>query len=304
MIQVEQLSFEYPNIRALDDISFHIAPGSITALVGPNGAGKSTLLRCLAALYRPYSGWARVNGLDTRTSPRQVHQSLGYLSDFFGLYEGLSVRRCLTYACRTHGVSTDEVEPTVERLGLGSRIDSLAGTLSRGLRQRLAIGLAIIHRPRVLLLDEPASGLDPEARISLGELFLQLRDAGMTLLVSSHILSELADYASEVLIIDNGRLLEHQALGDKAAEVRMRIELAAEDARLGALLAEHQDVKLLHADNFQANFGFSGHSQARAALLKHLMQEGLAIASFGPLHKDLQEVYVERIRQGRQEKSR
>lgn len=303
MIQVEHLSYEYPDKRALDDVNFHIAPGSITALVGPNGAGKSTLLRCLAALYRPYSGRVRINGQDTQEAPRQVHQSLGYLSDFFGLYDELSVRRSLTYACRTHGVSTLEVEPTAQRLGLGNWIDSPAGTLSRGLRQRLAIGLAIIHRPRVLLLDEPASGLDPEARISLSELFLQLRDQGMTLLVSSHILAELADYASEVLIIDKGRLLEHQTLGSTRDEAQMRLELAQPDERLEALLRNESGLNLSQVSPEAANFLFKGDASARAALLARLVGAGLAIASFAQVNKNLQQVYVERIRHGRQEKT-
>lgn len=302
MIQVEQLSFEYPRKRVLEEVGFHIPAGSITALVGPNGAGKSTLLRCLAALFRPYSGQVRVNGHDTQTSPRQVHQSLGYLSDFFGLYDDLSVRRSLIYACRTHGVGTAEVETTATRLGLEPWLDSPAGALSRGLRQRLAIGLSIIHRPRVLLLDEPASGLDPEARIALGELFLQLRDQGMTLLVSSHILSELADYASDVLILDQGRLLEHQRLSTSTtSETRLRIELARPEERLGALLAAEPEVEVIQSSAQEAIIGFKGDAMARSALLGRLMTTGLALASFAPLNRDLQEVYVERIRQGRQE---
>jgi ABC-2 type transport system ATP-binding protein len=303
MIQVQHLSFEYPSKRALDDINIHIPAGSITALVGPNGAGKSTLLRCLAALYRPYSGKVEINGHDTQEAPRRVHQSLGYLSDFFGLYEELSVRRSLLYACRTHGVGSEQVELTVKRLGLHDWIDKPAGTLSRGLRQRLAIGLAIIHQPKVLLLDEPASGLDPEARISLGELFLQLRDQGMTLLVSSHILSELADYASDVLIIDQGRLLEHQALSGKAAEVRLRLELATPDERLPAILAQETQISLIQSDPQEAIFNFAGDTLARSALLGRLLGAGLAVASFAQVNKDLQEVYVERIRQGRQERT-
>lgn len=302
MIQVQHLSFEYPSKRALDDINIHIPAGSITALVGPNGAGKSTLLRCLAALYRPYSGQVRVNGHDTQTSPRQVHQNLGYLSDFFGLYDDLSVRRSLIYACRTHGVGTEQVEITATRLGLEPWLDGPAGALSRGLRQRLAIGLAIIHHPRVLLLDEPASGLDPEARIALGELFLQLRDQGMTLLVSSHILSELADYASDVLILDQGRLLEHQTLAaTMPTETRLRISLARPEDRLGTLLTAEPEVNVIQVSAEEAIIGFKGDTMARSALLGRLINSGLALASFAPINKDLQEVYVERIRQGRQE---
>ncbi|MBF0256848.1 MAG: ABC transporter ATP-binding protein [Gammaproteobacteria bacterium] len=301
MIDVEQLVFDYPARRALHAVDFHINPGSITALVGPNGAGKSTLLRCLAALYRPYSGRVSINGFDTAEQPRRVHQSLGYLSDFFGLYDALSVRRSLQHGCRTHGVDSQRVEPTAQRLGLEAYLDTPAGELSRGLRQRLAIGLAIIHEPRVLLLDEPASGLDPEARIALSELFLALQAQGMTLMVSSHILAELEDYADNVLIIDAGRIIDHHGLREQGADSQIRIDLARADSRLAALLQEQAGVSRLQASEQQASFGFAGDAEARAALLARLLAEGLAVATFAPVERDLQAVYVERMRQGRGE---
>jgi len=306
MIHVQDLAFEYPSKRALTDVSFEIGEGSITALVGPNGAGKSTLLRCLAALYRPFSGKVKINGYDTLIEPREVHRSLGYLSDFFGLYDDLSVRQSLLYICRTHDMPTDRVEMTADRLGLMPYINTPAGELSRGLRQRLAIGLSIIHQPRVLLLDEPASGLDPEARISLSELFITLRDQGMTLVISSHILAELGDYAGEVLIIDDGKVVDHHKINSEDSEQahssRIEVYLSQPDDRLQASLEAVVGLSELDmVGDKGARFTFGSDSALHAEILASLMEKGLPVCSFGPFRTDLQEVYVERIRKQRQE---
>ncbi|HEY4077172.1 MAG TPA: ATP-binding cassette domain-containing protein, partial [Rhizomicrobium sp.] len=208
MIEINDLVFEYPGHRALHGVSLAVEAGAISALVGPNGAGKTTLLRCMAALETPYAGSVVIDGLDTREAPRAIHRKLGYLPDFFGLYDALSVRRCLFYAARAHGIAAGEAagatQAAAARVGLADRLEQAAGTLSRGLRQRLAIAQAIVHRPTVLLLDEPAAGLDPQARRDLSQLLLSLKRDGMTLVVSSHILAELEDYSDRMIIVDHG----------------------------------------------------------------------------------------------------
>src|SRR5262249_44101267 len=152
--------------------------------------------------------------------------------DFYGLYDELTVRRCLTYAARSHGIRESEapaaVQRAAQRVGLADRIDQKAGELSRGLRQRLAIGQSIVHEPKVLLLDEPAAGLDPQARRDLSQLLLTLRDQGMTLVVSSHILAELEDYCTEMIIIEDGEIRGGRAIRVRDDErPRFLIELAA-----------------------------------------------------------------------------
>ncbi|MFP6680824.1 MAG: ABC transporter ATP-binding protein, partial [Gammaproteobacteria bacterium] len=166
MIEVQNLIFEYPGHRAIDDVSFTINRDSVTALVGPNGAGKTTLMRCLCGLERPLSGSIIIDGIDVIENPRRSHEKIGYLSDFFGLYDELQVAQCLRYAAEANGVRnnvSESIRQTAERLRLTERLYQHVGELSRGLRQRVAIGQAMIHNPRVLILDEPASGLDPEA---------------------------------------------------------------------------------------------------------------------------------------------
>jgi ABC-2 type transport system ATP-binding protein len=179
VIEVDNLSFDYPGFRALDQVSLAIEAGSVTALVGPNGAGKTTLLRCIAALEAPLSGTVQVAGHDVYESPREVHRQMGFLTDSFGLYGDLTVAQGLEYAARSQGLPTaavaQAVSSTALRMGLSEKLQNVASTLSRGQRQRLAIGQAIIHAPQVLLLDEPASGLDPEARAALASVFRALQ---------------------------------------------------------------------------------------------------------------------------------
>ncbi|MBI1182527.1 MAG: ATP-binding cassette domain-containing protein [Alphaproteobacteria bacterium] len=297
MIVAEAVTYEYPNVRALSGVSFSVGQGAIAALIGPNGAGKTTLLRCLAALDRPYSGTIAIDGIDTADHPREVHRRIGYLSDYFGLYGDLSVERCLRHAALSGGVPPAEVKAAVaraaERVGLDDRMRDAAGTLSRGLRQRLGIAQAMIHDPTVLLLDEPASGLDPEARHALSELFKALRDQGMTLLVSSHILSELEDYATEVLFIRDGRLLQHAPLGaSTATTVRLRVELAHPVADLASRLSGIAGMAVESADESGAVVVASAEPEARRVLLAALLASELPVCGFAELRERLQESYL------------
>lgn len=305
MVEVRDLVFDYPTARALFGVSFEIEPGSITALVGPNGAGKTTLMRCLAALETPNSGSVVVDGLDVEEHPRQVHERLGFLQDFYGLYDDLTVRQCLDYHAAARGVPSGQrpqsIERSAERLHLDRRLDQKAGTLSRGLRQRLAIAQAIIHEPSLLLLDEPASGLDPEARQNLSGQLLELRDEGMTLIVSSHILAELEDYSTHMMIMHEGRITEHSAIRDMedSAAARMRVELAAPHDGLQAALEEIDGVSAVTPDGKGATFAFAGDDAARAGLLRGLVEAGVPVAAFHPEQRSMQDVYLERLQRDR-----
>ncbi|HEX2593393.1 MAG TPA: ABC transporter ATP-binding protein [Rhizomicrobium sp.] len=300
MIEVTDLVYEYPTARALKGVSLRIPAQTITALVGPNGAGKTTLLRCLAALEVPYSGTVTIDGLDTRDHPRQIHERLGYLPDFYGLYDDLSVRRCLTYAARSHNIAADKADAAVvkaaERVSLSDRLDSRAGELSRGLRQRLAIGQAIVHEPKVLLLDEPAAGLDPQARRDLSVLLLALREAGMTLVVSSHILAELQDYSSEMVIIEDGRMAGGKPISVKDVErPRYIIELATPRADLRAFLEGRGGIEVIEASDTNALITFTRNAQTRAKLLRDMVTGGFDVASFGESTKSLEDLYFSQI---------
>ena len=335
MIDVENLVYDYPSGRALHGLGFVVRQGAVLALVGPNGAGKSTLMRCISALDPPTEGQVTVLGLDTRTHPREVHAALGYLPDVFGLYEALSVRRALTYAARSKGVEPRHVEAAVAQaaahVGLSDRMEALAGTLSRGLRQRLAIAQTIVHRPRVLLLDEPASGLDPEARHELSGLIRSLAGEAMTIVVSSHILAELEDYCTEMLMLSEGRVVGDGVvragapLWSEAAAVRpgvagagasrvsangavmsepaastaaVRIEVAFAEpvadlaARLTALGYAAERVGPAEALIVLAP-GPGAESQAlESAALARLVGAGLPVSGFSPVRATLEQTYL------------
>ena len=317
MIEVSQLVFEYPGHRALDGVSVSIPAGSVTALVGPNGAGKSTLMRCIAGLDQPLSGHIRVKGLSVEDQPREVHRHLGYLSDFYGLYDRLTVTRCLQYSALSMGVAEDQVAARVQQvaaqLGLSELLQRYPTELSRGQRQRVAIGQAIVHQPSVLLLDEPASGLDPDARSSLSQLFRQLQAHGMTLIVSSHILSELDEYCTHILSIRNGRIESHEALQDGSAVqtapgttaaadalALFALEIAPPaDAGFEALL--RQSLQGTTVQDFDATGGrpiqlwLPNAASARAAWVTKLVQAGIPVAALAPMRERLQDRYARTV---------
>ena len=331
VLQVSALNFEYPGKRALTDVNFTLEHGAVLALVGPNGAGKTTLMRSIAGLDDPMSGSITLDGVDVIADPREAYRKLGYLSDFFGLYSALTVRQSLLHAAgmRALDEATQQAAMlrTAERLGLTSRLDARTDTLSRGWRQRVAIGQAMVHSPQVLLLDEPAAGLDPEARIGLSALFRQLRAEGMTLIVSSHILAELDEYSSHMLAIKDGRAVEFRQLeATIETGVTLRIVLAqapADVATFLALLAAHgiTDAHAIAAASMgsaaptstatavgsaasDAAFGtvpaagWSAHGNLRggpepqAALLKALVGEGFPVIEFAVVRENLHDSYL------------
>ena len=300
-IAVENLSFEYPGVRALSEVSFRIEPASVTALVGPNGAGKSTLLRCIAGLDRPLLDSIELAGVDVLEQPRRAHRRLGFLADFYGLYDALSVRQALTYMAAAHGVPERDIVGTVQRTAQRLEIDDLlerrCGELSRGQRQRVAIGQALVHAPPVLLLDEPAAGLDPEARHALARLFTRLRGEGMTLLVSSHILAELDEYSSHMLVLRGGRMIEHRALAGGATEPvrRLRLGLVSPVPDLAAVIADIHGVRVLENTDRDALLELTGNDRAQADVLRLLVESGLPVTRFSEERENLHASYLRTV---------
>jgi ABC-2 type transport system ATP-binding protein len=297
MIVVRDVVYDYPSSRALHGVSFDVEAGTVLALVGPNGAGKTTLMRCVAALDAPLEGTISVAGLDTQEDPRGVHATIGYLPDFFGLYDELSVRRALTYAARSRSVSEADTPKAVEqaaaRVQLTDRLDARAGELSRGLRQRLAIGQTIVHQPSVLLLDEPAAGLDPEARRSLSDLIVRLSGEGMTIVVSSHILAELEDYSTRMLMIREGRVAGGGVVAagsgqsadagfavtftDPPKDLRKRLE------KLGLAVTRLEGAEAVVS---------AAAGTADAEVLTLLVGAGLKVSAFQPARRTLEAAYL------------
>ena len=296
MIEVHDLVYEYPNKRALDGVSLRIEAGSITALVGPNGAGKSTLMRCIAALEMPYSGRVLIDGLDTRREPRRIHERLAFLPDFFGLYDQLSVTRCLTYAGLAHGLRGAKLDKAIgiaaERVGLTQRLNDRAAELSRGLRQRLAIGQAIVHQPEVVLLDEPAAGLDPDARRNLSQLFRSLSAEGMTLIVSSHILAELEDYCTDMVVIRDGRLAGGSSVSLATPRHAYVIDLETDVPGIETFLSTLPGVSDPVTRGYATTIQLDSPSR-RNDILRALVQGGHPVVGFREQRHTLEQAYLE-----------
>ena len=302
LIDVSNLTFEYTGFRALNNLSFSIPSGSIIALVGPNGAGKTTLLRCLAALEQPLTGNILIDGVDVLEHPRSCHRKVGYLSDFFGLYDRLTVQQCLFFVARAQGISTQDCQKAIlqvsQQLNIQDRLHNTPAELSRGLRQRVAIAQAIIHQPKVVLLDEPASGLDPEARHSLAELFLTLQKQGMTLIVSSHILSELEAYSSDMLILRQGHIVEQVSVQEKShAPTLFKLVLTQPVDDLKQILSNVETLFQLDIQDNQATFKLQGNTHNQHQLLKMLFEHQLPVCEFSPITTNLQDTYLSTVKQ-------
>jgi len=208
VLQARGLTRVFGALKALDGVSFEVPAGTICGLIGPNGAGKTTLLRILAGLDEPDAGERLIDGQDVALHPHQARARFGYVPDYAALYDGLSVADVVRFFARAQGVPKPELDASVQRAlaqaGLSTLADRPAAALSKGMSQRACVACALVHDPAVLFLDEPASGLDPRARIELKELLKDLRKAGKTILISSHILSELGDMVDRVLILERG----------------------------------------------------------------------------------------------------
>ncbi len=304
MLHVQNLIFDYPGHRAVNNVSLHLERGSITALVGPNGAGKSTLMRLCAGLDQPFSGTVFLDGLDVHANPRQAHRRMGYLPDFFGLYDELTVLQGLLYRAASQGVPKVQrravAQAAAVRLEISDRLEQKAGTLSRGLRQRLAIAQAVLHEPTFLMLDEPASGLDPSARIELSAVLRNLARNGMTILVSSHILAELEDYSTHILMLRQGTVVDHAPLAVMGAvterRVEIRLDFASPVSDLRKRLLAIGGFEVLSCGVDDAVVISDPDPAARANMLAAVIANGLPLASFAPERRSLQDIYLARMK--------
>jgi len=299
IVRISGLRREYGEVVAVKDITFSVPRGAVMALVGPNGAGKSTLLKMLSAVLVPTRGTAVVNGVDINENPRGVHSSVGFLPDFFGLYEELTVGEYLEYFVRAYGVPRGRREDVITRtlgdVDLAGKAAVRVQALSRGMRQRLAIGRTLLHEPPLLLLDEPASGLDPESRHDLQKLFTRMAQAGKTLVVSSHILTELEDYCTHVAILREGALVACGSLAEVRSAIvkkrRVRVRAAGgTEASLAQLRAS--GLKDAYAEAGSVFFEFSGDDEHLTGTLKRLLEGGVRVLHFGEEGGGIQDTYL------------
>lgn len=294
VIKIQNISKRYRTISALNDFSLDIPRGTIYGLIGPNGAGKTTLLRILAALISPTTGQVWFENEEVTRAPSVIQRKVGYMPDFFGVYPDLTATEYLEFYAGIHGIPRNKhkrvISDLLELVDLSSKRDEMVETLSRGMKQRLCLARALVHDPEVLLLDEPASGLDPRARVELRELLRTLQDMKKTIVISSHILLEMAEMCSDVAIMQGGRLVlsggvdtvTHRLGGSRQLEIRLlELERVSEAMQLLKDMAEISEVSndegttLLQAE-------FSGDDAAMSHILAELITKGLPVVSFAP----------------------
>ncbi|HAH08212.1 MAG TPA: multidrug ABC transporter ATP-binding protein [Elusimicrobia bacterium] len=299
IIEVDALRREFDETLAVDGVSFSVEEGAVFALVGPNGAGKTTLMRMLAALLEPSSGTARINGMDIREQPRAVHSLLGFLPDFYGLYDELAICEYLRFFYHAYRLPREMIGRRIEEIqahvGLEGYGDRQIGTLSRGMRQKLSLARAILHDPKILLLDEPAGGLDLESREEMQALLKGLARTGKTIIVSSHILSELEDYCSHVAMMDQGRLLFAGSLTDARRRLpagrRFRLRAAAGVERAVLQLEAQGGVSHVERHGSDVVFEFDGDQPAVAEVVKALVGAGVSLTHFSEAAGTIQDSY-------------
>ena len=297
MLEIKELTRVYGRFTALNHLNIQIGDGELHGFVGPNGAGKSTTMRILATLLPPTSGTAVMDGVDVRKAPRRMRELIGYMPDFFGVYDRLKTWEYLDFYARCYGFSYQErmrmIDQLLELVRLSDKRDSYVDVLSRGMKQRLCLAHALIHDPRLLILDEPASGMDPRARAEMKDILRK------TVLISSHILPELSEMCDSLTIIDHGNLvfsgtvdaLSRKMNGSAPLDIRLlrdQVDAAATILKEfpGVTGIELADAQLLRVD-------FDGDEQAAAQLLKKLLLGDIAVADFHRAQMNLEKVFME-----------
>jgi ABC-2 type transport system ATP-binding protein len=310
MISINNLTYDYADKRALHEVSFEIKEGAITALVGPNGSGKTTLLRSIAALAKPLTGDIVINGYNALTHPQEVHLQVGYLQDLFGLYDELTVIQSLQFTAysrlKPEADMDEAVEVAIRRAGVDTFTDKKVSALSRGMRQRVGIAQAIIHQPKVLLLDEPASGLDPEARHSLSNLLIELRNVGMTIIVSSHILAELEDYSTEMLVLQDGKIIQHNFLKEQISTnnfVSIEIGCTEPAEHYSGSISSISGVKELIVSDRKIHLKADLQVLSKQSLLKQLINMNIPVEQFAEVKVNLQDEYIKTLSNYKQTKA-
>lgn len=300
MIEVRHLRKEYDEAVALENLHLEIPQGEVYGLIGPNGAGKTTLIRVLATLLEPTYGEVTIGGIDVLKDPLKVHPLIGYMSDFFALYDNMLAWEYLDHFARCYGIERSRREKLIvevlELVSLDVRKDAEIRTLSRGMRQRLCFAKTLLHQPRVLLLDEPASGLDPAGRLEFREMLKQLHAMGRTVLISSHILTEMADYCTSIGIIEEGRLLASGRVEEILAKLQpgllLEFEVLGGAERLTAILESLPEVNNVTAVNGQVRCRWTAPRDVLPQLHRRIVQEGLDLVAMAAKTDNLEDIYM------------
>lgn len=308
MVEIEELTKRYGRFLALDHVNFHINKGDIFGFVGPNGAGKTTTMRIMCGLIKATSGNVVIDGVNVLKRPAEVKRLIGYVPDFFGVYDNLKVMEYMEFYGSMYGMRKADVVDASERLlelvNLQDKHEAFVDSLSRGMKQRLCVARSLIHDPELLILDEPGSGLDPRSRVEMWNLLKRLSAMGKTIMISSHILPELSEMCDSIGVLDHGRMvasgnvdeiLDHS---DAVSPVRIKgymLGMSAETSmdRISVIIKERFDVDRIIVKDDEIFVYYTGSRERDSELLRSLVDNGVHIHQFYRDRGDLESLFLE-----------
>jgi len=300
VIEVKNLVKKFDKKTVLKGVNFHVEEGEVFGFIGPNGAGKTTTIRILATLLDPDGGSARIAGECVYNAPEKVRHLIGYMPDYYGVYDGVLVWEFLDFFAATYKISYKKrksiVDDVMELTDLSRLKDKQVETLSKGMKQRLCLAKILLHDPKVLLLDEPAAGLDPRARIEIRALLKELGRMGKTILISSHILTELSDLCSVVGFIEKGDIIAYGGVDSIKEQVlplrKISIKLMSDPAQAAEALTGYDGITNISHDLKSVNIEFQGLDNDIKNLLKFLVERDIAVIGFEERKRDLEDLFM------------
>lgn len=301
MLEIKHLMKKYGKFIAVDDLNLTIPESSIFGFVGPNGAGKTTTMKIMSGLLKATDGSVMIDGVDVTKNPKALKEHIGYMPDFFGVYDDLKVSEYMDFYAGTYYIPYEQREDLINNLleivDLSHKKDAYVDGLSRGMKQRLCLARSLIHDPKLLILDEPASGLDPRARVEMKEVLKQLQTMGKTIIISSHILPELAEMCTEVGIIDRGHIVVQGTVQEIMKQMtkvrRIQIRPLENMTALMKLLEEQPLVEDIIENTFDVEFSYQGEDKELAGLLKQIVLADIEMVYFKEKEGNLEEIFMQ-----------
>ncbi|RAL21882.1 ABC transporter ATP-binding protein [Thermoflavimicrobium daqui] len=300
MIQIENLCKTYQQVPAVNNLNLQIEPGSVFGFIGPNGSGKTTTMQILATLLKPSSGKAWVGGYDVQTEAEEVRRMIGYMPDFFGVYDYLTVMEYMEFYGACYQIEPSQsrkvAKELLELVKLSEKQNHYVDELSRGMQQRLGLARCLIHDPKVLILDEPASGLDPRARIEFREILKKLQQMGKTIMISSHILPELADLCDTIGVIEAGKLVTSGAVSDmlvpKNQARTLEVHVLEEVKEAEELLQQSEYVQSIRVEKNCLYVKFTGDSTKQVQLVQQLAKANVPVLQIFESKLNIEDVFM------------
>ena len=301
MLYLSNLVKYYNKFPAVKGVSLHVPKGDLFGFVGPNGAGKTTTIRMVSGLLRPTSGDIWINGVNRNAAPNVAKKCIGYVPDFFGVYDNLKVSEYMEFYGSLYGISYRDVSSMtgglLELVNLTDKVDEYVDSLSRGMKQRLCVARALLHNPELLILDEPSSGLDPRARVEMKELLMNLQSMGKTIIISSHILSELSEMCNSIVIMNQGRIVAagtiDMILGRGRENARIIIDIKGDTAQAAMKTQEFPGTNLESVRENQIIVSCDGTDEEMNRFIATLMASGIIITGFHKEENSLETLFMQ-----------